>query len=172
MSDEDREKGLKLLALNDYNFVKTSAEIGVKVQTLRNWHKKKQKNIGRVDKVKSQITPEMRQCIKECQECEAICKETTMHCLQMGGKHADPVHIKTMLDCAEACQTAASFMARGSALHPEACLLCADACLDCAQSCDEIDPDDAVMRACAEACRRCEASCRPMAGTGHGRLAA
>ncbi|MHB1131621.1 MAG: four-helix bundle copper-binding protein [Chloroflexota bacterium] len=114
----------------------------------------------------------MRRAIQDSLDCAWACTETVQHCLQLGGKHADAQHIGTLLDCAEACRTAADFMARGSALHPQSCLLCADACLDCARSCEQIDPNDQMMRACADACRRCEASCRPMAGTGHSRMAA
>lgn len=119
-----------------------------------------------------QMNDSMRKAIQDSLDCAWACTETATHCLEMGGKHADPQHIKTLLDCAEACRTAADFMARGSTLHGEACLLCADACLACAESCEAIDPDDATMKACAEACRRCEASCRPMAATGRTRRAA
>lgn len=120
----------------------------------------------------SHASHEMRQAVADSLECARACTETVVHCLEMGGKHADPSHIKTLLDCAEACRTAADFMARGSSLHPEACLLCADACLACAESCERVDPDDATMKARAEACRRCEASCRPMAGAYVTRRAA
>ena len=109
------------------------------------------------------VTQEMRQCIEECVNCHSICLETVTHCLQKGGKHANPTHISTLLDCAEICQTSANYMLRGSELHPETCALCATICDRCAQSCEQVGDDD-VMKRCAEACRRCAESCRKMAG--------
>ena len=104
----------------------------------------------------------MEQCIDECLNCHRVCLETVQYCLQQGGKHADPRHITTLLDCAEICQTSANFMLRGSELHGRTCAVCAEVCARCAQSCEEMG-DDEQMRACAEACRSCAESCRQMA---------
>jgi len=109
-----------------------------------------------------ELSAEMRECITDCQDCGAICLETVTHCLQMGGPHAEPMHIRTLLDCADICQTAANFMLRGSDLHPRTCAVCSEACGRCASSCEAF-PDDEMMMQCAEVCRRCEASCRRMA---------
>jgi len=105
---------------------------------------------------------EMQQCIQECLTCHSTCLQAVSHCLQMGGKHADPRHITLLLDCAEICQTSANFMLRGSALHGRTCGVCAEVCERCAQSCEQMG-DDATMRACADECRRCAESCRHMA---------
>jgi hypothetical protein len=110
-----------------------------------------------------QMSEEMQRCIQACLDCHRICLETVTHCLQMGGKHADPAHIRLLLDCAEICQTSANFMLRGSDLHGRTCAVCAEVCERCAQDCAQFD--DAQMKACAEACRRCAESCRRMAGT-------
>src|SRR5205814_907065 len=67
------------------------------------------------------ITPEMRQCIQECQSCHSSCLETVTHCLRKGGRHAEEGHIRLMLDCVEICQTSADFMLRGSDLHTRTC---------------------------------------------------
>ena len=36
-----------------------------------------------------QLSQDMRQCIENCLKCHASCTETSTHCLQMGGKHAE-----------------------------------------------------------------------------------
>lgn len=102
----------------------------------------------------------MHDCITSCSECHDICLATAQHCLGMGGEHASPEHIRTLLDCAQACD---DFMLRGSDLHHAYCEACAEACERCAQACEELGGDDEVMRQCAETCRRCAESCRAMA---------
>ena len=109
-----------------------------------------------------QMDTDMQRCIEECQTCHSVCLATVPHCLQMGGQHAEPRHIRLLLDCAEICQTSANFMLRGSDLHMRTCAVCAEVCEQCAQDCERMS-DDAHMRACAETCRRCADSCRQMA---------
>lgn len=109
-----------------------------------------------------QIDETMRDCIEECQVCFALCTETTQHCLEMGGAHAERTHIRTLIDCAEACQSAAAFMLRSSPLHASTCGVCADACDACAEECERLAGDDDVMTRCAEMCRQCAESCRTM----------
>jgi hypothetical protein len=117
-----------------------------------------------------QITPEMRECIQECEDCHAVCVETMNHCLQEGGRHAEADHIRLLLDCAEICRTGANFMLRGSDLHAYTCGVCAEICDRCAADCERV-MDDEIMRRCAETCRRCAASCRRMSA-GALRMAA
>ena len=107
-------------------------------------------------------SPHMQSCIDDCLECHSICLETVTHCLQMGGKHAEPRHIRLLLDCAEICQTSANFMLRSSDLHGHTCGVCATVCTACAEDCERFR-DDPQMMACAEMCRRCAASCQEMA---------
>jgi len=109
------------------------------------------------------ISAEMRQCIEECTRCHAICLETVGHCLELGGKHADPAHIRLLLDCADICRTSADFMLRGSDLHPRTCGVCAEVCRACADSCERMGRDDQMMQQCAQQCRRCAESCERMA---------
>lgn len=104
----------------------------------------------------------MDECIRNCTDCHRVCKETMLHCLSMGGEHAEQSHIKTLLECAEACNMSAGFMILRSDLHPDACDLCAEACERCAESCERIGQADEHMKACAEICRRCAASCERM----------
>lgn len=103
----------------------------------------------------------MQQCIQNCTDCHRVCLETEAHCLQVGGKHAGPTHVRLLLDCAQICATSADFMIRGSDLHARTCAACAEVCERCAESCEGAG-DDEVMRRCAEACRRCAESCRQM----------
>ena len=80
------------------------------------------------------------------------------HCLEMGGKHTEPAHMRLMLDCAEICQTAMNFMARASAHHAVVCRACAEICRACAASCERVgDMDD-----CVQTCLRCAESCEQM----------
>ena len=106
---------------------------------------------------------DMQECINHCLECHRVCEETAAYCLQMGGKHVEPAHLRLMRDCAQICITSADFMLRGSNLHPQVCGVCAETCMRCAESCEKFS-DDTQMEACAETCRRCAESCREMAG--------
>jgi hypothetical protein len=110
----------------------------------------------------SMVSEEMQRCIQECRNCASICLETVQHCLKLGGKHAEPAHIRMLMDCAEICQASANFMQRGSPLHMQTCAACAEVCKACAEDCERFK-DDKMMAACAQACRSCEASCRQMA---------
>jgi hypothetical protein len=109
---------------------------------------------------------EMRQCIQLCQDCHALCTQMIRHCLELGGRHAAPDHIRLLMDCAQMCSTTADYMARGSLLHDRTCGLCAEICRLCAESCDQIQGDDQLVKQCAEMCRRCAESCEQMASKG------
>ena len=110
-----------------------------------------------------QMNEEMRQCIAECLTCHSICVETAMHCLMMGGEHAEPEHQRILQDCAQICVTSADFMLRISHHHARVCGLCAEVCKVCAEACDRIAGGDQTMKQCAEICRRCAESCAKMA---------
>ena len=60
---------------------------------------------------------DIQQCIQDCLRSQRVCVETFTHCLEKGGKHAAPEHIRLLLDCSEICQTSANFMLRNSELH-------------------------------------------------------
>ena len=106
---------------------------------------------------------EMAQCIDNCTRCHAICVETIRHCLEKGGKHAAPDHIRLLQDCAQICATSADFMTRGSPFHRLTCGACAEICQQCADDCERMAEGDQQMLQCVEMCRRCAASCRDMA---------
>jgi hypothetical protein len=110
-----------------------------------------------------QMSVEMNQCIKNCEACHHVCMETLTHCLNMGGQHVEPNHIRLMLDCIQICRSSADFMLRGSPFHVMTCAVCAAICEACAKDCSRFDPNDTQMQSCAMVCRNCAESCREMA---------
>ena len=73
-----------------------------------------------------QMTPEMRECIQNCLDCHAICLETAIQCLTIGGKHASVEHQRILQDCAQICVTCADFMLRGSTHQLRVCGDCGE----------------------------------------------
>ncbi len=105
---------------------------------------------------------QMQDCIETAWLCRATCQKTLFnYCLEKGGHHTAPEHVKTMIDCIAICQTAADFMTRRSQYHAITCRACADICAACAKSCSHMT-DDPVMQECAAACKRCALSCEDM----------
>ena len=104
----------------------------------------------------------IQECIVECDSCHDVCIETINYCLAMAGPHAEPAHVRLLMDCAQICHTASDFMLRGSTLYRAVCLVSAEVCEACATSCAELDGSE--MKACADACRRCSEACRAMSG--------
>lgn len=104
-------------------------------------------------------------CIQACLDCYRTCQQTAAtHCLELGGRHTEPNHFRLMLDCAEACRSAAALMLTNSPYHSRSCALCAEICRACEQSCREIGD----MDECVSACARCAASCEAMAAPTPG----
>jgi hypothetical protein len=110
----------------------------------------------------STLSKDLQQCIEECLNCYSLCEQTAQHCVEMGGKHAEANHIRTLRDCAEICATSASFMLRDSKLHTRTCAVCAEVCRACERECRRIG-DDQLMQQCADACASCAKSCERMA---------
>lgn len=96
---------------------------------------------------------DMEQCITGCLACHAVCLQTVEHCLEMGGAHVAPSHIRLLLDCADLCEASAHFMIRRSPLAGRVCALCAEACRACEEACRRMG--DVADVHCAESCRRC-----------------
>ena len=107
-------------------------------------------------------TSEMDTCIELCRECEQLCTSAIPHCLELGGRHAAPAHIRLLIDCADICGTSSRFMMRDSRLHADTCRACAKVCDNCAHDCRQLG-DDAEMLDCAEMCERCANACRKLA---------
>src|SRR4051812_38223307 len=91
-------------------------------------------------------------CIQECLDCHRACLQTLVYCTRRGGPHADPDHLRLMMDCAQICQTSADFMLRQSPLHAHTCRACAEVCQACADDCDRMAAADLRMKACADTC--------------------
>jgi len=109
--------------------------------------------------VRSALSAELMACIQACRHCQLICLSmATGHCLEKGGRHVEPEHLRTMLVCARICGTAADVMTTGSTLHRQMCEVCADTCDACIASCRDLDE----MEECIEACERCKDSCEAM----------
>jgi hypothetical protein len=104
----------------------------------------------------------MQECIDICTSCHQTCLHMVRHCLEKGGKHAEPAHISLLLDCAQICATSADFMTRHSDQHTSTCRACADVCRACAASCNAMG-DDEMMKQCADECTRCAESGATMA---------
>ena len=100
-------------------------------------------------------------CIEACTQCAQVCLQAAMnHCLEQGGEHVAPAHLRLMMDCADICQLSARLQLGSSEFAEDFCALCAEVCLACADSCDTLSG----MEDCAEACRQCAASCETMSG--------
>lgn len=103
--------------------------------------------------------PEVVQCIEHCLACYRTCREMAMNmCLEAGGQHVAPPHLRLMGVCAEICRTAADAMLSSFEGHATICHACASVCEACAESCAHVGD----MRECEQACRRCAESCRAM----------
>lgn len=107
------------------------------------------------------MSDDMQICIQNCNQCAQVCEQLIQHCLNKGGMHAAPKHIRTLQDCADACLVSAKFMIRQSDLHPRTCAVCADTCIACAVECERMS-DDEMMKFCADVCRRCADTCQRM----------
>ena len=94
------------------------------------------------------------------QQCHAICSSMAMtHCLEMGGEHARPQHLRLMLDCAGLCAFTADALGRESQFTGSFAALCADVCEICEKDCEALGD----MEECVEACSACVAHCRQIA---------
>lgn len=108
----------------------------------------------------NQLSEETRVAIETCLECHSVCYSTLMtHCLETGGEHTRPQHVRLMMDCVEICLASANAMARKSQFHRNLCALCAEACEACADDCAKL----AGMEDCVTVCRACAKSCSAMA---------
>jgi hypothetical protein len=106
------------------------------------------------------LSTEMQERLDNCLACYRTCfSMATTHCLEMGGAHVAPDHLRLMLLCGEICETSAKFLMSNSNLHKETCRVCATVCADCADDCQRVGD----MDECVDACRACAESCEKMA---------
>jgi len=114
-----------------------------------------------------QITTDMQRCIDACANAHAVCVAAVEYCLTVGGKHAEPAHIRMLLDCADICETGQHFMLRNSPLHPRTCALTAEIAEECAQHCEDLPDAGPQLRMTADALRECVLLCRQMSQELH-----
>jgi hypothetical protein len=105
----------------------------------------------------------MMECIQACTHSHRACTEAQMSCLANG--NCDAEMMRTMMDCAQMCQTSTDFMLRNSDLSGSVCGVCAEVCARCAALCENMAKGDDSMMECAQACRYSAMTCRQMAKT-------
>jgi hypothetical protein len=112
----------------------------------------------------NQLSQQVREAVAALQRCHAICLSMAMtHCLEMGGEHARPQHLRLMLDCAGMCAFTADALGRKSQFHTRFAALCAEVCQTCAEDCAALGE----MEDCVEACRDCARLCREISRPEH-----
>lgn len=112
----------------------------------------------------NQLSQQVRDAIDTLQRCHVSCLSmATVHCLEMGGEHAKPQHLRLMLDCAAICAFTSDALARKSQFHNRFAALCADVCGTCAQDCENIGG----MEESAKLCRACAGICTQVARLDH-----
>mgnify|MGYP001242945577 CR=1 FL=1 len=103
----------------------------------------------------------VERCVADCLKCYEVCVRTRIHCLDLGGRHAERHHIGLLSACADACSTSANAMLMESEFENRYSMLCADICERCAATCERFVDDD-MMQTCAQICRLCAESCLEM----------
>jgi len=107
------------------------------------------------------FSKQVRDAVADLEHCHRTCHDMAMvHCLESGGRHVRPQHLRLMQDCAALCAFTADALGRKSQFHIPFALLCADVCDTCAQDCAGLDG----MADCVAACRTCAAACRALGG--------
>lgn len=112
--------------------------------------------------VMHKLSSEIKECLEACQNCQQICLQTTLYCLEKGENHASRNHIVLLQNCADICQLSVNFMSTNSKFQSSLCNLCAEVCEQCASSCSSFGKDE-TMSHCADICQKCADSCRRMA---------
>jgi hypothetical protein len=118
--------------------------------------------------VVAHVQEALREAAVRCSTCHDACAAAIVYSLNQRGDHAGADHIRSLVECAQACELARDLLLDGSTLYHDACRVCAEVCERCAEACEALGEDE-VLRRCAEECRRCAASCRETASHGsHG----
>ena len=115
----------------------------------------------------NQLGRQVHETIEALQHCHATCLSMAMtHCLEMGGEHARPQHLRLMLDCAGLCAFTADALGRKSQFHNRFAALCADVCETCEKDCAALGD----MKDCVQACRDCARLCTEIARLDHAEI--
>jgi hypothetical protein len=112
----------------------------------------------------NQLSNQAHEALKALGICHQTCHTMAMvHCLELGGEHARPQHLRLMLDCAGICAITADFIGRKSQFHTQISALCVEICETCAEECQKLGQ----MDDCVIACRTCADRCREIARSDH-----
>src|SRR3569623_1284761 len=105
-------------------------------------------------------SPQLQDTLHKLSQCHDLCLSMAMtYCLERGGDHARPQHIRLMMDCETICALAHDAILRKSQFHTGILTLCADICETCGQACAALGQ----MEACVAACQACTDACRQAA---------
>lgn len=85
--------------------------------------------------------------------CLDTVSETFTYCIEEGGAHVEPAHLKCMLDCWDVVNATSSLIARKSEYAEDLKEICARAVKACEESCETFE-DDERMTACVDVCRK------------------
>jgi hypothetical protein len=119
--------------------------------------------------MEDRFSAQVRECMRALADCHTTCLSTAMtHCLEMGGEHTRPQHLRLMMDCAAICSAAEDLLAHKSQFHTQVCALAADICEVCGEDCERVGE----MEACVQACRRTAVLCREVARLDHAAILA
>lgn len=111
-----------------------------------------------------QLSHQTQDALKSLSQCAITCHSMALvHCLELGGEHARPQHLRLMLDCATVCAATAELVAHKSQFHTQICSLCVEICETCAGNCEKLGQ----MEDCVSACRNCATHCRELARSDH-----
>ena len=114
--------------------------------------------------IMNNLSRQAADAIAALQHCHAICSSMAMtHCLELGGEHARPQHLRLMIDCAAFCAFTADALGRKSQFHNRFAALCAEVCETCQRDCESLGQ----MEECVQACGTCASQCRAIARSGH-----
>lgn len=115
------------------------------------------------------FSPQVRETMLTLQRCHNVCLSMAMtHCLEVGGEHSRPQHLRLMLDCAALCAATEDFLSRKSQFHNRVCALCAEVAETCAKDCERLGD----MEDCVSACREVAAACMETAKLDHSEVLA
>ena len=105
------------------------------------------------------VDEQTRRCVDRCRETYEGCQVAIAHILEGDGQGKER-QVRLLTDCAEICETCASFLLRRSGRHAIVCRACADIC-------DAVSGEfgtygDELMAALIDICRECAKACKDM----------
>lgn len=100
----------------------------------------------------------LRDAVEACTEARSTCLRTATYCIETGGRHLKPDHLRLLMDAAEVAGLHAGFLLRGSQYRDHTAAAAIAVLRAAAADCDGFEGDGHMLH-CAEACRRAADSC-------------